>query len=133
MQTNDQMAKRPTVTVVEIVVFIAISVFQFRLLGVTILCLLALLYAFYPFYRQRWCLITAGIAFAVSLLLPFDVALGSYYPGSRRGIGTSGPHFVRFVDGMPRHTYLIQTYGEYMGGGCSWPGVFPPRWILVWS
>jgi len=65
--------------------------------------------------------------------LPFDIAIGSFHYGSRRGISTGGPHLVEFVVGLPMHGRLIERYGEYISGGCAWPAAFPPRWILVWN
>src|SRR4051794_21279476 len=73
---------------------------------------------------------------AASLFLPFDVALGSVYFGHRYGTrpgGARGPHFVRFVVGMPRHALLKKTYGEYINCGCVSPAAIPPEWVWVWD
>ena len=111
----------------------AVLLLQFRLLTICIVFVLALAFAFLPYLRQRRFVIPAVVLAAVSMLLPFDVAIGSFHYGSRRGTSTGGPHLVEFVVGMPMHTSLIERYGEYVSGGCTWSVLYPPRWILVWS
>jgi hypothetical protein len=111
----------------------AVVLLQFRLLSFCLIALGAVLLAFMPRLRCKpFCILTA-IVIGVSLFLPFDVAVGSYHFGSRRGTSPGGPHFVRFVVGMPKHSRLIQTYGEYVTAGCAWPAAIPPRWTLVWN
>jgi hypothetical protein len=73
-----------------------------------------------------------AIFFFGLLFLPFDIQAGPYVHGSRRGEGPHRPHLVRLVMGMPRHTRLIEKYGEYITGGCCVTG-FEPKWILVWN
>ena len=118
---------------VEIGLVGAVLLLQFRLLTICIVLVLALALALLPYLRRRRFVIPAVVLVVVSMLLPFDIALGSSHYGSRRGTSTGGPHFVEFVVGMPMHTRLIERYGEYVSGGCTWSVVYPPRWILVWN
>src|SRR5262249_49284530 len=110
-----------------------LAVCQLRLLSFVLLGLFAVAYAVVPFTRQGWCFAAATAALVISLFLPFDVALGNCHFGSREGTSSGGPHFVRFIVGKPRHGRLIETYGEYITAGCSWPSLVPPEWILVWN
>jgi hypothetical protein len=84
-------------------------------------------------FRRKGYLIVATAVLCVSMFLPFDIALGSYHFGSRRGTSPGGPHFVRYVRGMARDSYLIKTYGEYITGGCMGVGIISPQWIWVWD
>ena len=118
---------------VEISLVGTILLLQFRLLTMCIVAVLALWFIFFPRFRtRRWFMLAGGLVTA-SMLLSFDVAIGSFHYGSRRGTSPGGPHFVRFVVGMPMHTRLIERYGEYISGGCTWPVLYPPRTILVWN
>ena len=112
--------------------FLAAVLLQWRLLGFALLGIAVALCAIPALRRARYLVVMASVI-TVSLFLPFDVALGSFHYGSRWGTSSGGPHFVRFVVGMPRHTRLIQTHGEYVSGGCSFPAAIPPRWIWVWD
>lgn len=111
----------------------AVLVLQFRLLTICIVFVLALAFGFLSHLRRRRFVIPATAVVVVSMLLPFDVALGSFQYGSRSGRSTGGPHLVKFVVGKPMHTRLIERYGEYVSGGCTWSVLYPPRWILVWN
>ena len=130
--------KRPTRTiplwkVVSLSIAIAVVILQFRLLSFTLIAIFGLLVACCAPCRHKGFIIPASMVLAVSLFLPFDIALGGYHFGSRRGTSSGGPHLVEFVVGLPMHTLLIEECGEYIAGGCAWPAVFPPRWILVWN
>lgn len=114
-------------------VALAVVLLQFRLLSLTLIAIGVLLVAGLTPCRRRLFVIPAAAIIAISLFLPFDVALGSYHFGSRRGASSGSPHFVPFVVGMPMHTRLVERYGEYVTAGCTWPALLPPRWILVWS
>ena len=105
---------------------------QFRLFSFALLVLAIAPCALATFRRKGYLIVVASVV-CVSSFMPFDVALGSYHVGSRVGTSSGGPHFVRFVVGMPRHTRLLQTYGEYISGGCGSPAIVPPRWIWVWD
>ena len=118
---------------VEIGLVGAVLLLQFRLLTICIVLVLAFAFALRPNLRRRRFAIPAVVVVVISMLLPFDVALGSFHYGSRRGTSTGGPHLVEFVVGMPMHARLIERYGEYVSGGCTWSVVYPPRWILVWN
>ena len=132
--TTERQTRKPTISdAIAIALVSAVILLQFRLLSFCIIALLAMLLIFWPRCRRKLFVIPAAIVVAVSLFLPFDIAIDSYHFGSRRGTSPGGPHFVRFVVGMPMHTRLIQKYGEYISAGCSWPAAFPPRWILVWN
>ena len=111
----------------------AVLLLQFRLLTICIVLVFALAFGFIAHLRRRRFAIPAIVVVVVSMFLPFDVAIGSFHYGSRRGTSIGGPHLVEFVVGMPMHTRLIERYGEYVSGGCTWSVVYPPRWILVWS
>jgi len=111
----------------------AVFFLQFRLLTFCILALLMVMFFLVPRLRQTRCFMAAGILVVVSMVLPFDVAIGSFHYGQRRGTSSGGPHLVEFVVGMPMHTRLIERYGEYISSGCAWPVAYPPRWILVWN
>jgi len=106
---------------------------QFRLLSFCITVAFAVVLTLLPNLRRRRFIIPAAAIVAISLFLPFDIAIGGYHFGSRRATSPRGPHFVRFVVGMPMHTRLIQTYGEYISAGCAWPSIFPPKSVLVWD
>ena len=112
--------------------FLAAVLMQWRLLGFALLASAGALCAIPALRRARFRVVMA-LVITVVLFLPFDVALGSFHYGSRRGSSSGGPHLVRFVVGMPRHTRLIQTHGEYISGGCAWGAPIPPRWIWVWD
>jgi hypothetical protein len=118
---------------IEIGVVLAVLLLQFRLLTICIVGVLVLLFIFFPRCRNRRWLFPAGVVALISMFLPFDVALGSFHYGSHEGTSPGGPHFVHFVVGMPMHTRLIERYGEYISGGCTWSVVYPPRTILVWN
>lgn len=133
MTTERQSRKPPKGSAIAVLLVGAVILLQFRLLSFCLLALLAVFLIFWPRCRYKLFVIPATIGVAVSLFLPFDITIGSYYFGSRRGTSQGGPHFVRFVVGLPMHTRLIQNYGEYMTAGCTWPAMFPPRWILVWN
>ena len=111
----------------------AVLLLQFRLLTICIVTALTLWLILFPRFRNRHWIIPAVTVAAVSMFLPFDVALGSFHYGSRVGTSPGGPHFVQFVVGMPKHTRLIERYGEYISGGCTWQVLYPPRTILVWN
>lgn len=115
------------------VVVLPVVLLQFRLLSFILIAIGILLVAGFTPCRRRLFVIPAATIIAISLFLPFDIALGSYHFGSRRGTSSGSPHFVPFVVGMPMHTRLIERYGEYVTAGCTWPALLPPRWILVWS
>lgn len=111
----------------------AVLLVQFRLLTICIVFVLAVAFAFLPRVRQRPFIIPAVVVVVVSMLLPLDVAIGGFHYGSRIGTSKGGPHLVKFVVGMPMHSRLIERYGEYVSGGCTWSVVYPPMWILVWN
>jgi hypothetical protein len=106
---------------------------QFRLLSICIVFVLALAFALFPQLRRRHFVAPAVVVVVISMVLPFDVAMGSFHYGSRRGRTTGGPHLVEFVIGLENPTGLIERYGEYVSGGCTWSAVYPPRLILVWN
>jgi hypothetical protein len=118
---------------VELGLVAALLLLQFRFLAICIVAILTLFFILVPRLRNRRWLIPAIGVVTISMVLPFDVALGSFHYGSRRGTSPGGPHFVHFVVGMPMHTRLIERYGEYISGGCTWPVLYPPRTILVWN
>ena len=133
MTTEHQKVRRPTVTLIEVFVgVVLLFIMGIRVTSVLILAVLAALYIAYPLYQRRSLLIAGCVAYFVSLLLPIDIALGSF-TGHHYGSTHSGPRFVHCAGTcMPRHTYLLRTYGEYathMSAG----GLFGPRWILVWD
>jgi hypothetical protein len=107
--------------------------FPLRLLSFVLLAVFGILVASFARCRQKQFLLPAAAVLAVSLFLPFDVTLGGYYFGVRRGTSSGGPHLVPFVVGMPMPTHLIQHHGEYISAGCMWPALPPPQWILVWD
>lgn len=113
-------------------VALAVVLLQFRLLSFTLIAMGVLLVAGFTPCRRRLFMIPAAVIIAISLFLPFDVALGSYHFGSRRGTSSGGPHFVRFVVGHPRNARLTERHSEYVTAG-TWLAPLPPRWILVWS
>ena len=116
-----------------VILLVSATLTQLRLLSFALLLFFGVLYAFWPRCRHSWGMVVGCVIFVVSLFLPFDVAFGTYYWGHRSGSSPGGPHFVRFVVGYPKHTYLLRTYGEYIGGGCTWPAIIPPGWVLVWN
>ena len=118
---------------VEIGLVAAVLLLQFRLFTICVVAVLALWLILFSRFRTRRWVIPAVVLVAVSMFLPFDVAIGSFHYGSRMGTSSGGPHFVRFVVGMPMHTRLIERYGEYISGGCTWSVLYPPRTILVWN
>jgi len=132
-KSKKRMRRGTLVKIVVVVTLLELCVFQWRLLAFCILAVLLTTLAVYPSSRRSWFSVAAAVVLVVSLFLPFDVAIGSFHYGMRMGASPGGPHFVEFVVGMPMHTRLIEDYGEYISGGCTWPAVFPPRWILVWN
>jgi hypothetical protein len=133
MTAERQPKKIPLWKAVGCGVLLAVILLQFRLLSFTLIAIFGSLIACLAPCRSLVFTIPAALVVALSLFLPFDIALGNYHFGSRRGTSSGGPHFVRFVVGMPMHTRLIERYGEYVSAGCAWPAAFPPRWILVWN
>ena len=125
--------KKPAVDGIKIGLILAVLLLQFRLLTFCLLAILVPLFLFVPMLRIKRLVIPAVAVVIVSMILPYDIALGSFHYGSREGTSTGGPHFVRFVVGMPMHTRLIQRDGEYISGGCTWPVLYPPESILVWN
>jgi len=117
----------------EIGLFGAVLLLQFRFLTICIVLILTFAFGFFRNLRHRHFFIPAVVLVTVSMVLPFDVAIGNFHYGSRHGTSTGGPHLVEFVVGMPMHTRLIEHYGEYASGGCGWSVLYPPRWILVWN
>lgn len=114
------------------IVLVELLILQFRLLSFTLVAVFGLLYSLCPVCRS-WRSIKIGcMVLIMSLFLPFDIALGDYHWGIRRGASSGGPHLVLFVVGMPTHARIIQEHGEYISAGCSWPAMSPPKWILVW-
>jgi hypothetical protein len=119
--------------VIAAVAFASFVLLQFRLLSFCCILVLAMLFVAFPNCRREWYVVLAIILVLIASVLPFDVAVGSYHLGTRRGTSTGGPHLVLFVVGMPMHTRLIEAYGEYISAGCASPNLFPPKWILVWN
>lgn len=132
-KSKRKMRHGTNIKIVVVVTLLEISVFQWRLLSFCILAVLIMTLALYPPSRRSWFSVAGAVVLAVSLFLPFDIAVGSYHYGMRVGMSSGGPHLVEFVVGMPMHTRLIENYGEYISGGCTWPVPIPPRWILVWN
>ncbi|MEY2465532.1 MAG: hypothetical protein QOD03_53 [Verrucomicrobiota bacterium] len=93
---------------------------QFRLLSFILIFLSGVSAICFATCRRRLFTIPAMIVIGISLFLPFDIALGSFHFGLREGTTSGGPHFVRFVVGFPKHTELIERYGEYVSAGCAW-------------
>ena len=121
------VVKGVTAGVVAVMFLLQWRLLSFALLGLAMVpCALAL------FRRKKYLRVAAWVVCASSFL-PFDVALGNYHVGSRYGTSPGGPHFVRFVVGMPRRAYLLRTYGEYISAGCVSSNLFPPQWIWVWD
>jgi hypothetical protein len=133
MTTEHQTRKIPLDSVIGVGIVLAVLFLQFRLLSFSLIAVSVALVACFARCRSKSFVIPAIVALAISLFLPFDIALGSYHFGTRRGRSPGGPHFAEFVVGLPMHTQLIARYGEYISGGCAWPALFPPRWVLVWD
>lgn len=133
LKAKRKMRRGTLIKIVVVVALLEFCVFQWRLLSFCILGVVLTAIALCPSSRRVWLSVGGAVVLAVSLFLPFDVAIGSYHYGMRMGTSPGGPHLVEFVVGMPMHTRLIENYGEYISGGCTWPAAFPPRWILVWN
>jgi hypothetical protein len=115
------------------IVLAGLTLIQLRVLSFVLLWVLGAVYVFHQHYHYPRTTAALWVAFLLSVFIPVDVALGSFYWGYRVGASPGGPHFVTFVVGKPAHTRLLQTYGEYISGGCMFPALIPPRWILVWN
>ena len=113
------------------ILFVSLLLFglSFRFISIPFFLLWILVYWFSsePRYERR--LNCALLLFAISLFIPADIDIRGWR-GPRYGSGPDGPHFVRLVKGMPMHGKLLQTYGEYISGGCVSFGL-EPSWILV--
>jgi hypothetical protein len=133
MATEHQKHRLTAPHVIAFVMTGVVVLLQFRLLSFCLIGLLTVLLAFWPFFNRKKFLIPAALVLALTLFVPFDIALGSYHFGVRQGASPGGPHLVRFGVGKPGRTHLIHEYGEYISAGCTWPAVFPPEWILVWN
>jgi hypothetical protein len=114
-------------------IVLAVLLVQFRLLTICLAVIFGITFLLAPRLRLKRWMIPATVVIVISMLLPFDVALGNFHYGTRRGTSKGGPHLVLFVVGMPMHTKLIKEYGEYVSGGCAWPALYPPGWIFVWN
>lgn len=103
-----------------------------RLTSIFVMALLFALYLAYPLYNRRSWLIAGCIAYFASLILPVDVAAEGVL-GNHHGHGGHGPRLVHCVGTcMPRHSYLLNKYGEYFTHSSA-GGLFGPRWIFVWD
>jgi hypothetical protein len=133
MRSDHQKVRRPTVTVIEVLVGIVwLFIMGIRVTSIVMLGVLAALYVAYPLYRRPSLLIVGLVAYFGSLLLPVDVVLGDFM-GRHYGSTHSGPRFIHCAGPcLTAHSYLRRTYGEYathMSAG----GPFGPRWVFVWD
>jgi hypothetical protein len=94
---KDERQRFPLLKAVEIGLIGAVLFLQFRLLTICIIAFITLCFIGLPRLRgTRWVL-PAGIVVVASMLVPFDVAIGSFHYRSRRGTSSGGPHFVRLL------------------------------------
>ena len=133
MKADPPTVRKWLPTLIAVTILAELSFFQFRLLSFTVIALAGLLFAAWPRWRSNGFRIVVSAVLLVSLFLPFDIALGNYHWGTRRGTSPRGAHFVLFVVGMPMDALIIKEYGEYISAGCAWPSAFPPKWVLVWN
>lgn len=133
MSSEHQHPTRPKATIIEVFVgVVLLFILGPRFTSLVLLGVIAILYAAYPLYKRRSWLVAACVAYFASLLLPFDVELAGF-PWHHRQSAHSGPRFVRAAGTcMPRHSYLICKYGEYVEHPAS-GALLGPRWIFVWD
>jgi len=112
---------------------VAALLIQFRFLSIALCVLFCSAYFIVKPSHRKWLVALGCAAIAVSMFLPFDVALGSYTGGLRLGRGPRGPHFVRVFFGFRNDNQLVGRYGEIITSGGAPSSLVPPKWILVWN